>query len=182
MCCPHLGEKQIVRLKCSSLKSCSDSEIKFYCIIWPQFCSVLWASKFLVGVCSVNRSGEGKRAVGGRGEPDSIIWPPVIICAQAWRRRGVFTGFGWLVFLRFCQRVFEPESLRTGACRFSLFLEDNGGAAVQPTRPPPDSTCRLRGQRRTNIGVPDIDCVALLGRAAPLSLKRRLLIKTDTEI
>lgn len=75
--------------------------------------------------------------MGGRGEPDSVIWPPVIICAQAWRRRGVFTGFGWLVFLRFCQRVFEPESLRTGACRFSLFLEDNGGAAVQPTPPPP---------------------------------------------
>lgn len=39
--------------------------------------------------------------------------------------------------------------------------------------PHPDSTWRLRGQRRTNIGVPDIDCVALLrggGHHCPLNV------------
>lgn len=179
MCCPYLGEKQIVRLKCSSLKSCSDSVIKFIVLFDLSFVPFR-ASKFLVSVCSVNCSGEGKRAVGGRGEPDSIIWPPVIICAQAWRRRGVFTGFGW------SSSGSARDSLSQRASELvpvaSLCLWRTMEAPPSNLPPPPDSTWRLRGQRRTNIGVPDIDCVALLGRAAPLSLKRRLLIKTDTEI
>lgn len=74
--------------QCFSLQPSSDSAVKVHHL------SDLSLFFVFSVMCQVNHSGQWERMLGGRGQPDCIIWPPVIICAGVWRSRGVFTLFG----------------------------------------------------------------------------------------
>lgn len=72
MCCPHLGEKQIVRLKCSSLNSCSDSAIKFVVLFDLSFVPFFEPPSFLSVFVLLTAQGRGNgRWVGGANQTAS---------------------------------------------------------------------------------------------------------------